>query len=55
VVAVPHRDILLAAPEAPPELVAALRARAAEDFARAPHPITAALFRVSGHAPPSPA
>jgi hypothetical protein len=45
IVAVPHRDALLACRDAP-ELAVALRARAAEDHARAPHGITPRLYRL---------
>lgn len=44
VVAVPHRDTLLACPLHPPALVETLRARAQDDAARAPHRITPNLF-----------
>ena len=43
--AVPHRDALWASADSP-ALAEALRARVAEDAARAPHAISAALFRV---------
>lgn len=44
--AVPHRDTLLACARGPAALVAALRARAADDAARAPHRISPALFEI---------
>lgn len=46
VAAIPHRDALIACAREP-ALHAALAARAADDAARAPHRITAALFTVS--------
>ena len=46
-VAVPHRDTLLAASAEPPALVHALAERAADDAARAPHRISDGLFEVS--------
>lgn len=42
--AVPHRDVLLLART---EDAAALRARAEDDYARAPHRVSSALYRVS--------
>lgn len=45
-VAVPHRDALFACADRP-ALAQALAARASEDFARAPHGITAQLFRLA--------
>ncbi|MCB9592117.1 MAG: hypothetical protein H6719_05235 [Sandaracinaceae bacterium] len=44
--AIPHRDVLLACADTPP-LRAVLAKRATEDAARAPHPITDRLFRVT--------
>ncbi|MFK7989097.1 MAG: hypothetical protein AB8I08_23970 [Sandaracinaceae bacterium] len=44
--AVPHRDALLACP-ADKRIVETLRARAAKDFKRAPHPASPSLFEVS--------
>ncbi len=44
--AIPHRDTLLACSRAPDARVAALRARAREEAARAPHRISDALFEV---------
>lgn len=46
-VAVAHRDSLVAAPAGVPALAQALRRRAADDAARAPHSITDELFEVS--------
>lgn len=46
VLGVPHRDALMACPDVP-DLVAALAARVADDHARAPHGISASLFRLS--------
>lgn len=46
VVAVPHRDALLACSAADAGVVEALRARAREDAARAPHAITDALYEL---------
>lgn len=45
-VAVPHRDTLLACSARSLEAIAALRARARDDAARAPHRISDALFEV---------
>jgi hypothetical protein len=45
--AIPHRDALLACPKEPAAIRAALSARAEDDFRRAPHRITSALFEVS--------
>ena len=45
--AVPHRDTLLACAREPASLVHALRARARDDAARAPHRISEALFEIS--------
>lgn len=45
IVAVPHRDALLACADTLPA-IAALRARAEDDFARAPHGISAEVFRL---------
>lgn len=47
IVAVPHRDALFASVETP-EAVRALAARVAEDHARAPHGISARLYRLHG-------
>ncbi len=47
VVAVPHRDALLAAPLGQPGMVDAMRERAKDDAARAPHRITSRLFVVA--------
>ena len=46
VAAIPHRDTLLACAREPVALVAALRARTADEAGRAPHRISAALFDV---------
>jgi hypothetical protein len=46
VAAIPHRDTLLACARAPAALVDAMRARTADEAARAPHGISAALFEV---------
>lgn len=46
-VAVPHRDTLLAAPSGPPALVHALCERASDEAARAPHRIGEGLFEVA--------
>ncbi len=46
VVAVPHRDALFACADEP-SLIESLRARAAEDHARAPHGITPRLYRLA--------
>ncbi len=45
--AVPHRDALLACPKEPAAIRVALSARAEDDYRRAPHRITSALFEVS--------
>ncbi|MDH5493942.1 MAG: hypothetical protein OEY14_18470 [Myxococcales bacterium] len=50
-VAIPHRDALLAVSGQEPALVAALRARAREDHARAPHPISPELFELRASGP----
>ncbi|MCA9580549.1 MAG: DUF1444 family protein [Myxococcales bacterium] len=44
IVAVPHRDVLMATPAHIPALTRALEARAADDASRAPHRITHHLF-----------
>ena len=56
-VAVPHRDTLLACAASSPEAIAALAARARDEAARAPHPISGAVLRLGpdGLAPPTPA
>lgn len=52
--AVPHRDALLACSLRCPSSLRLLRARAAEEAARAAHPITPELLRVSPHGQLSP-
>lgn len=54
-VALPHRDALFACADAPAS-IAALRARAEDDFARAPHGITGRVYRLhaDGHLEPLP-
>lgn len=46
IVAVPHRDALMACRDAP-ELVRSFRERVADDYARAPHGISSRLYRLS--------
>lgn len=49
--AVPHRDTLLAVSATEPSMVTALRARAEDDYRRAPHGISAQLFEVGPRGP----
>lgn len=49
--AVPHRDALLAVSASEPAMVAALRARAEDDFRKAPHGISPGLFEVGTRGP----